>query len=39
MKLILKLDEKWKVIKDFSNYAISNYGRIKRVSEGRKTHI
>ncbi|MFB5622875.1 MAG: NUMOD4 domain-containing protein [Nitrosarchaeum sp.] len=30
--------EKWKIIKEYSNYAVSNYGRIKRHVSGSGTY-
>jgi len=30
-------DERWRVIKDFPDYAVSNLGQIKRLTPGRKT--
>ena len=38
-KIIFMLDEEWKVIKDFLNYAVSNYGRIKRIRNSKTSRI
>ncbi len=37
--LIVKFEEEWKVIRNYSDYAISNFGRIKRLTHGRCTFI
>ncbi len=35
--IIIKRKEKWKVIKKCPNYAVSNWGRIKRITKGSHT--
>lgn len=31
--------EEWRIIEEFSNYAVSDMGRIKRIKKGRRTQI
>ena len=33
------MDEEWKATKEFPDYAVSNYGRIKRITDGKNTYI
>lgn len=41
MKVIFEMDEKerWKVIKEFPDYVISNYGRVKRIKDSKTSNI
>lgn len=38
MKMTFEMDEIWKEIKRFPNYAVSNFGRIKRISKDNNGH-
>lgn len=33
------LDEEWLIIKNYQNYSISNYGKVKRIKSGNGTRI
>lgn len=41
MKIIFEMDikEKWKKIKKYPSYAISNFGKIKRIKRGQSTFV
>ena len=39
LKVKFLLDEEWKVIKNYPGYAVSNWGKVRRITKGRHTFI
>lgn len=33
------MDEEWKIIRNYSDYAISNFGKVKRIKPGPNTYV